>query len=96
MKRTLTGGRPDIETVAKELRMSPRTLRRRLTNEKTSFKRLLTQARQEQAREYLADPLLDIKEVAYLLGYEDQNSFYRAFRLWEGDTPSNWRRAAIY
>jgi AraC-like DNA-binding protein len=96
MKRTLTGGRPDIETVAKELRMSPRTLQRRLTNEKTSFKQLLTQARQEQAREYLADPLLDIKEVAYLLGYEDQNSFYRAFRLWEGDTPSNWRRAAIY
>ncbi|GED31723.1 hypothetical protein BCE02nite_28640 [Brevibacillus centrosporus] len=32
-------------------------------------------------------------EVAFLIGYEDQNSFYRAFRLWEGDTPSNWRSA---
>ncbi len=39
----------------------------------------------------MADPSLDIKEVAFLIGYEDQNSFYRAFRLWEGDTPSNWR-----
>ncbi|MCP3810470.1 AraC family transcriptional regulator [Paenibacillus sp. Lou8.1] len=91
MKRSLTGGRPDIQAVAKELSMSDRTLQRRLTDENTSFKFLLTQARHEQAREYLADPSLDIKEVAFLIGYEDQNSFYRAFRQWEGDTPSNWR-----
>ncbi|MNI96216.1 HTH-type transcriptional regulator VirS [compost metagenome] len=71
--------------------MSDRTLQRRLTEENTSFKHLLTQARHEQAREYLADPSLDIKEVAFLIGYEDQNSFYRAFRLWEGATPSDWR-----
>ncbi|MFO1446033.1 helix-turn-helix domain-containing protein [Bacillus sp. Bva_UNVM-123] len=91
MKRSLTGGRPDIQTVASELGMSDRTLQRRLTDEGTSFKHLLTQVRHEQARDYLADPSLDIKEVAFLIGYEDQNSFYRAFRIWEGDTPSNWR-----
>lgn len=91
MKRSLTGGRPNIQAVAKELSMSDRTLQRRLTEENTSFKQLLILARQEQAREYLANPAFDIKEVAYLLGYEDQNSFYRAFRLWEGVTPSNWR-----
>jgi AraC-like DNA-binding protein len=91
MKRSLVGGRPDIKAVAKELGMSDRTLQRRLTDDNTSFKHLLIQARHEQAREYLADPSLDIKEVAFLIGYEDQNSFYRAFRLWEGDTPSNWR-----
>jgi AraC-like DNA-binding protein len=91
MKRSLTGGRPDIQAVAKELGLSDRTLQRRLTEENTSFKHLLTQARHEQAREYLTDPTLDIKEVAFLIGYEDQNSFYRAFRLWEGDTPSHWR-----
>lgn len=101
MKRSFTGGRPDIQTVAKELSMSDRTLQRRLTDENTSFKHLLTQAKHEQALEYLADPSLDIKEVAFLIGYEDQNSFYRAFRLWEGDTPSNWRteqlqKASIY
>ncbi|WFA87174.1 AraC family transcriptional regulator [Paenibacillus amylolyticus] len=91
MKRSLTGKRPDIQTVAKELRMSDRTLQRRLTEENTNFKHLLTEARREQARAYLADPSLDIKEVAFLVGYEDQNSFYRAFKIWEGDTPSNWR-----
>lgn len=91
MKRSLTGGRPDVQATASELGMSDRTLQRRLTDEGTSFKHLLTQARHEQARGYLADPSLDIKEVAFLIGYADQNSFYRAFRLWEGDTPSNWR-----
>ncbi|NUU76860.1 AraC family transcriptional regulator [Paenibacillus xylanilyticus] len=91
LKRSLTRGRPDIHIVAKELGVSHRTLQRRLTEENTSFKQLLTLARHEQAREYLSDPSLDIKEVAFLVGYEDQNSFYRAFRGWEGETPSNWR-----
>ena len=91
LKRSLTGGSPNIKAVASELGMSGRTLQRRLTEEGTSFKRLLVQSRHEQALEYLADPSLDIKEVAFLIGYEDQNSFYRAFRSLEGDTPSNWR-----
>lgn len=95
LKRSLIGGRPDIHTVAKELGMSDRTLQRQLTVENTSFKHLLTQVRHEQAREYLADPSFEIKEVAFLIGFEDQNSFYRAFRLWEGDTPSNWRIANL-
>lgn len=91
MKRSLAGGCSNIQTVAGELGMSNRTLQRRLHDVGTSFNHLLTQVRQEQAREYLANPSLDISEVAVLIGYEDQNSFYRAFRLWEGDTPSNWR-----
>lgn len=95
LKRSLTGGRPDIQIVAQELGVSDRTLQRRLTDENTSFKQLLNQARHEQARVYLADPSLDIKEVAFLVGYEDQNSFYRAFRLWEGETPTNWRSKQV-
>lgn len=91
MKRSLSAGRPEVQTVAKELGISDRTLQRRLMDEKTSFVHLLTQARHEQARMYLADLSLNIKEVAFLIGYEDQNSFYRAFRAWEGDTPANWR-----
>lgn len=95
IKRNLSAGRPEIGLVSRELGLSNRTLQRRLTEEDTSFQRLLTQARQEQAREYLTDPSLDMKEVAFLIGYEDQNSFYRAFRLWEGDTPSHWRAKQI-
>lgn len=93
IKRNLTGGCPVIQVVAKELGMSDRTLQRRLTEENTSFKHLLNQARHEQARAFLADPSLPIKVVASLIGYEDQNSFYRAFRQWEGETPFKWRAA---
>ncbi len=91
LQREMSGRMPDIRTVAEELGMSDRTLQRRLAEEGSSFKSLLTSARQEKAREYLADPSLDIKDVAYRVGYEDLNSFYRAFRQWEGDTPANWR-----
>ncbi len=91
IRRSLMGGHYDIQAVARELNLSDRTLQRRLREEGTSFKALLTQARHEQAREYLADPSLEIKEVACLVGYEDQNSFYRAFRVWEGVTPARWR-----
>jgi AraC-like DNA-binding protein len=45
---------------------------------------LLLEARQELAHEYLNRPEMDVTEVAFLLGYEDSNSFYRAFRTWEG------------
>lgn len=57
----------------------------------TSFHHLLNDVRHDHARRYLADSTIDMKEVAFLVGYADQNSFYRAFRIWEGDTPAKWR-----
>lgn len=71
--------------------MSERTLQRRLTEEGTNFQRLLATVRRSRAYELLADPLLDLMEVALLLGYEDQSSFFRAFKLWENKIPLNWR-----
>ena len=91
LSRNLSRGRYDIQTIARELGMSDRTLQRRLAEAGMSFKELITQTRHEQSLHYLADPSLEIKEIAFLLGYEDQNSFYRAFRSWEGDTPAHWR-----
>ncbi|GAF64684.1 putative DNA-binding protein [Bacillus sp. TS-2] len=91
LKRNLTGELLDLHNVANELGMSERSLQRRLTHEKTSFKELLQNVRHEQARQYLSNPAVDINEVAFLVGYKDQSSFYRAFRNWEGKTPLNWR-----
>jgi AraC-like DNA-binding protein len=62
-----------------------------MNDDGTTFRKLLLEARQELAREYLNRPDIDVAEVAYLLGYEDSNSFYRAFRTWEGTTPSQLR-----
>jgi AraC-like DNA-binding protein len=93
LRRRLTAGRPDIRSVAAELAMSERSLQRRLTDEGVTFQALVGATRHQLALEHLADPSFTIMEVAYMLGYEDQNSFFRAFRQWEGRTPSDWRTA---
>jgi AraC-like DNA-binding protein len=91
LKRRLPGGRPDVEGVAHDLGMSERTLQRRITDEGTTFRALLVEARQELCQQLLSDPSVDITEAACLLGYQDTSSFYRAFREWMGVTPSQWR-----
>lgn len=91
LKRKLASGRPELTEVAQELGMSERTLQRRITDEGASFRDLLMAARQELGRQLLSDPSAAINEVAYLLGYQDTSSFYRAFRDWEGVTPHRWR-----
>ena len=91
LKRLLPGSRPDLVMVAKELGMGERTLQRRITEKGTTFRKLLNEIRHESARQYLSDPLIETTETAFLLGFEDANSFYRAFRSWEGKTPAEWR-----
>jgi AraC-like DNA-binding protein len=71
--------------------MGPRTLQRRITDEGATFRQLLLEARKELAHQYLAQPSIEINEAAFLLGYDDPNSFYRAFKIWEGTTPAQWR-----
>ncbi len=93
LRRLLAGSRPDVAVVAKELGMSERTLQRRITEEGTTFRQLLNETRKELIREYLADDSVEITEAAFLLGFENTNSFYRAFRSWEGKTPAEWRAA---
>jgi AraC-like DNA-binding protein len=91
VKRRLASGRPEVVDVAHDLGMSERTLQRRITQEGTTFRDLLTEARQELGRQFLSDPTIEVNEVACLLGYQDTTSFYRAFRDWEGVTPGRWR-----
>ena len=93
LKRLLGGPRPEINEVAKELGMSSRTLQRRITDEGSSYRQLLNDARHELARFYLKEPSLSVSEIAYLLSYEDPSSFFRAFHEWEGTTPSEWKTA---
>jgi AraC-like DNA-binding protein len=93
LKRLLAGQRPTIHDVARQLGLSSRTLQRRLTDCRITFQRLLDEARRELAHHYLAQSSLELNETAYLLGYEDANSFFRAFQHWEGTSPGQWRRS---
>src|SRR5262249_27728808 len=54
-----SGGRPTVDTVARRLRLSPRTLQRRLGEERTSYQEQLGDVRRTSARRLLANTELD-------------------------------------
>lgn len=91
LRRSLAGRRPTRNEVAKGLHLSLRTLQRRLQDAGVSFQQLVQETRSELARQYLSDRKLELAEVAFLLGYDDPNSFIRAFQSWEGTSPGAWR-----
>lgn len=94
LKRRLASGKPELAEVAEALGLSERTLQRRIAEAGTSFRLLLEAARQQLGREMLTGDA-STEEIAYLLGYQDTSSFYRAFREWEGVTPARWRERHV-
>jgi AraC-like DNA-binding protein len=93
IQKKLTGRRPKMQDIARELHISPRTLQRRLQDTGYSFQQVMEEARHQLARHFLTHSVLELSEAAYLLGYENSSSFVRAFRTWEGIPPSRWREA---
>jgi AraC-like DNA-binding protein len=85
----LVGTEPGAARLAAQLRMSVRTL----TAEGTTYRALLDQLRHELAARHLADDRVSIAEVAFLLGFSELSSFYRAFKRWSGRTPVEFRQA---
>lgn len=82
-----------IENAAERLGMSKRTLQRRLEDEGENFRALVNGTREGLARHYLSNTTMSGGEIAFLLGFEDPNSFYRAFQDWTGQTPDGARHA---
>jgi len=64
------------------------------TGESVSYQGLVAAVREELARHYLTRTELSNAEISFLLGFEDPNSFFRAFRDWTGATPEATRRDA--
>jgi AraC-like DNA-binding protein len=87
----LPSGRASVEEVARELAMSKRTLQRRLSDEGTNWLEVLNEAREALAKHYLTTTNYGTSEVSFLLGFEDPNSFFRAFKRWEDTSPELWR-----
>jgi AraC-like DNA-binding protein len=87
----LRRGEVHLSVVATAMAMSERTLQRRLRDEGTSFEEVLDQTRYALASSYMRDPALGIAEIAWLTGYAEVATFYRAFRRWTGSTPAAYR-----
>lgn len=87
----LPGGATSVEHVARRLRVSKRSLQRRLNEEGTSYQHLLNETRFEMSERYLKKSSLSLPEISYLLGFRDTSSFFRAFQGWAGMTPGAFR-----
>lgn len=90
----LPGGSLSMEGVARRLALSKRTLQRRLEGEGTSYQYVLRETRLELARHYLQRTRVPLGEISFLLGFDESNSFFRAFSDWTGKTPEAVRREA--
>ena len=83
---------PTIDQVANHLNISVRTLQRKLSEENLTYKGIIESLRKDFAVGYLKNYDLSIKEIAYLLNYNDASSFIRSFRRVTGKTPLEYRK----
>lgn len=87
----LPRGEAAIEDVAKSLGISKRTLQRKLKAENTNFQQQLNATREMLAKNYLLNTTMTIDDIAFLLAYQETNSFLRAFNTWTGVSAQQYR-----
>ena len=86
------GGYPSLTDTANYLNMSPRTLRRKLSKSGTTYQQTLDSIRASIAKELLLNTTKMTSEIAIELGYNDASNFNRAFKVWTGVSPGQFRR----
>ena len=96
LTKMMRGERPSMEAVARQLCLSPRTMQRRLTEAHTSYQSILDAVRLDTACKLLGHTDMEPGEIAFYLGFEEVNSFLRAFHKWQGMTPTQWRVTASH
>jgi AraC-like DNA-binding protein len=88
---SVAGGDTRIQSVARSLATSVRSLQRRLAAAGSTYQQLVDIARKDAAERYLATSAFSVGEIAYLLGYSEAAAFNRAFRRWHKSTPQAFR-----
>jgi AraC-like DNA-binding protein len=87
----LPHGRAKLDTIARRLGVSERTLARRLAVESLTFSAVLDGLKFNLAKRYLSDEGLSVSQIAWLLGYQEVSSLTHAFKRWTGKTPRQVR-----
>ena len=92
LRELLPYGTVGVESLATHLRMSTRTLQRRLRDWGFSFEEMVDDIRYAEAVRRVAAAQESMMEIAFMLGYSDQAHFTRAFRRWTGMAPRDYAR----
>jgi AraC-like DNA-binding protein len=79
------------DELAGYLCMTPRTLRRKLAEQGTSFRFIVKELRCEAAKKLLHQTQLTIEDIAHSIGFNDASNFSSAFKKWTGKTPASLR-----
>ncbi|WP_193074355.1 AraC family transcriptional regulator [Pseudomonas sp. FME51] len=88
----LGSGDISVERIACPMNISPRHLRRKLSQEGTSYEQLVDEVRRETAMRMIGEGQLSLTSIAYELGFLDPSSFTRAFRRWTDMSPTRFRQ----
>lgn len=88
----LKGEEPSLNTVARQLAMSERSVQLKLKEEGITYRQLLDEVRRELAVRHLREPYLSTSDIAYLLGFSEPAVFSRTFKKWTGTTPLAFRQ----
>jgi AraC-like DNA-binding protein len=73
--------------------MTPRTLRRKLSDQGTCFSSMVKDLRCLAAKKRLVETDLTIEDIGCFVGFNDVSNFRAAFKKWTGKTPSTIRHA---
>ena len=87
------GAFPNLDTAARKIGMSGRTLRRKLSGMGTNYQTEIDRVRKEQAINYLRETDNSITEIGLRLGYCDTSAFSRAFKSWTGESPRQYKKS---
>ena len=87
----LPTGSANFDAIADVLKMSSKTLERRLAERGQSFSALLDATRYETVKHYLEETDMRLSQVAYMTGYTEPAALVRAFKRWTGETPMKFR-----
>jgi AraC-like DNA-binding protein len=91
----MASGEANADAACRALKLSRRTLQRRLKAEKTSFQKSLQEVRAVLAVNYLSDERLKSLEIAMLLGYSNISTFTTAFKSWYDMPPAAYRQKIL-
>ncbi|MDX1598966.1 MAG: helix-turn-helix domain-containing protein [Marinobacter sp.] len=94
LHKALPEGAPTLDSLARAISLSSRTVRRRLADRGLTFGSVLRETRAQLARQYLDEERITLSEIALMLGYSEQSAFTRAFRQWTGMSPRQYFQCA--
>ena len=88
----LPSGNVTDEKISEAVYTSKRSLQRKLNEQGTTFKTILTGVREDLALKYIHDRKLTLTEISFMLGFSEMSSFSRAFKRWTGESPKEFRK----